>query len=221
MPSIGQSRDGVWGAGARVFFVVLVVACVHGRSHALMVRSVGLDELTAAADRVFIGRCVESRDVAGGLGGLPVTETTFAVVQWLKPHVHASTSAGTASHGPHTGAARITVRQLARAPGLGSITRCAGGQEALLFLHPDAPSGLTSPVGLEQGVFAIVRRPVGGGPDLAVSEVGPHVFARRAGPSARRHGQTLPAQDPGPGGRAAVALDLLVVEILRLAGAPE
>ena len=37
-----------------------------------------------------------------------------------------------------------------------------GGQEVLLFLHADSSKGLTSPVGLQQGVFAVGKQEGGG-----------------------------------------------------------
>jgi hypothetical protein len=89
------------------------------------------------------------------------------------------------------------------------------GQEVLLFLHGEGATGLTSPVGMAQGVFTLVRRPPGGGPDLAVRGYGP--------PRAGRLG-ALPQRALGAGGgdgegrppASAVELDALLDAIRHL-----
>ena len=176
------------------------------RADALSVRALGLDELAGAADRIFVGRCLARREIPAGPGSLAAVETTFTVTEWVKR-----------SRRPAADDEVLTVRQIA---GLDREMgpRFAPGQEVLLFLHAEGPSGLTSPVGMGQGAFVVLRRPRQDGPDLAVTEAGAHVFARSAsaGHTASRHRLVL--EDAGERGRTAVPLDALLVEIRALVG---
>jgi len=97
-------------------------------------------ELVRRADRIVHARCVGVR--AGPADGGPANvEVTFAVIEGLK----------------RVSADRLVIRQLRTAPGLGPTTGFAVGDEVLLFLRADGPSGLTSPVGFAQGVFRVTR----------------------------------------------------------------
>ena len=128
-----------------------------------------LEEMTATADRIFLGRCVaavETEDtIAQGI--LPVTRYTFEVERVIK---------GSLSR-------RITFQQLGhpsrRALGKGGEMTMHGeavradtfihgmseyrvGDRLILFLIPDYMGGkVTYPVGLYQGAFEVSRMPSG------------------------------------------------------------
>jgi len=104
---------------------------------AMTVRALSLEELSRRADRIFVGTCVEVRQ-ARSESGQPITEITFRIVEPIK---------GVSGD-------RIMIRQL----GGQLIPGYSVGQEVLLFLHPESPAGLTSPVGLGQGIFTILRQ---------------------------------------------------------------
>jgi hypothetical protein len=130
--------------GLRVVVALLAVG-VAATSRATMVRELTLPELVAHADRIVRGRCLDVRETTDAASGLPVSEITFAVAETLK--------------GPE--ASQLVFRQLGdqRHPGPGPVF--VVGEDAVLFLPREGPSGLTAPVGLEQGKIPIV--PTGDG----------------------------------------------------------
>ncbi len=106
---------------------------------ATMVRELTLPELVARADRIVRGRCLDVREATDPRSGLPVTEITFAVAETVK--------------GPET--ARLVFRQLGDRSHPGPGPSFAVGEDALLFLGREGPTGLTAPIGLEQGRMPI------------------------------------------------------------------
>lgn len=182
---------------------------------ALSVRTLTLEELVTRSRTIFVGRCVAVREVEKGWAGLPVTEAEFSVAESVKSDA--------APAGPRAGASpvvagsttgnRVRVRQISgrAVPGLG--TRFQVGQEVLLFLHGDSTTGLTSPVGMAQGVFTIIRAARDGGSDLAVRGYGPPrttslgALPQRTAAAGERRGASA-----GP----AVELDSLLAAIRRL-----
>jgi len=108
---------------------------------ATSVTTVNLAEMVRNADRVFYGRCVSTRQSVERETGMAIVEYEFEVLEGLK--------------GVRAGET-VTIRQLdgekasLRLPGLPSYRK---GQELLLFLHGDSRLGLTSPVGMAQGLF--------------------------------------------------------------------
>lgn len=112
---------------------------------ATTVRTLHLGEMVALAGRVFQGRCVAVERDAGGVLGVPVYRYQFEVLEGVK--------------GTRPGE-RVEIRQAALpgAPGLPGLPRYRVGQELILFLHVESRVGLTSPVGLGQGVFQVFRQ---------------------------------------------------------------
>ncbi|MFQ5740744.1 MAG: hypothetical protein ACE5JX_17210 [Acidobacteriota bacterium] len=112
---------------------------------ATSVRTVNMADMVRYADRVFRGRClsVTRTDAVAGFAAL---EYTFEIVEGIK--------------GVRTGDT-IVFRQVQSGRGtLGAIPgipHYQSGQEIVLFLHADSRIGLTSPVGLSQGVFRLRR----------------------------------------------------------------
>ncbi len=113
---------------------------------ATSVRTVNLEEMVNLAERVFYGRCLSVKPTSHPIG-MAVSEYTFQVLEAVK--------------GVRPGQ-KIVFRQV-DATGRGLLPGIIGmpvyrkGREILLFLHGDSQVGLTSPVGLSQGVFAVVR----------------------------------------------------------------
>lgn len=103
------------------------------------VRLVNLVEMVYLADRIFVGKCVSSEEIVDPVLQLPVTEHRFVVQQGIK--------------GVDVGA-EILVRQLSQISG---TTRHRKGERLLIFLHGDSRVGLTSPVGMGQGIFQLAK----------------------------------------------------------------
>lgn len=125
-------------------------------SSALSVLQLNLEQLTALADRIFVGKCssvVDSYDREGR----PIQIVTYDVEEVLKG----------------SPARRITFRQLR--PNMEEVMRSDGstatvqrvmhdlpsyqpGEEAVVFLSDEGPLGLTAPIGLQQGKFTIRQK---------------------------------------------------------------
>ena len=103
------------------------------------VRVVNLVEMVSLADRIFLGQCVSFEDVVDPVLQMPVTEYRFVVQQGIK--------------GVGTGE-EILVRQIG---GIFDIPRYQKGERLLIFLHVDSQLGLTSPVGMGQGIFQVEK----------------------------------------------------------------
>lgn len=114
------------------------------QARASQVRLLTLEEMTGRAARIFAGRCLRVKAVEAGAHGIPMMEVTFEVHQSLKGDARGT----------------VTVRQPGRVgqrgggiPGLPSFR---AGEEVLLFLYGESPSGNSSPVGLGQGKFTVL-----------------------------------------------------------------
>ena len=102
------------------------------------VRSLNLEELTGRADRIFTGRCLSVRSIPHPQLGA-VEQVTFEVEESIKGHL----------------GSRLTIRVLPSTLGAPSSFRFTEGERVLLFLYRDSELGLTSPVAMGQGRFAI------------------------------------------------------------------
>jgi hypothetical protein len=137
-------------------------------AHHAVLRS-NLEEMTVAADRVFLGKCVAanetSRMIAQGM--LPVTDYTFQVERAIKgnlPAVITFTQLGHAAK-PATGkGGEITMHGQAVTPAtfIHGMGEYAIGERLLLFLVPQSKEGnLTHPVGMDQGAFHVTTLQAG------------------------------------------------------------
>jgi hypothetical protein len=213
--SIGRVRR----PGVRTLLVlaltVMPVLALPPVARALTVRTLTLEELVSNARTILVGRCVSIREVGSGWAGLPISEAEFAVGELVKTDRPVGRKRGRADAAPAvTGSRteeRVRVRQIAGSAMPGVVPQFEVGQEVLLFLHGEGRTGLTSPVGLAQGIFTIVRMRRGRGADLAVRGYGvPHttslgILPQRTAPGG--HGASL-----GP----AVELDSLLGAVRRL-----
>ena len=130
--------------------LLVLIFFLAGTSLGISVRSVNLDELVGLSERVFLGRVAGVKSSFDSRIGINITSYTFVVTEGLK--------------GVRTGDT-IQVRQVGGPAGTPSpvagLPVYRKGQEILLFLHGDSRLGLTSPVGLLQGVFREVKMPDG------------------------------------------------------------
>jgi hypothetical protein len=132
----------VWEACrfVRIRLALLIICVLAMPARAVTVRALSLDELLAHAGRVVHARCASVTPEQVLPSGVPVVEITLAVEETLKGDA----------------AERLVIRQAAgRLSGV--LPTCRVGDELLLFLHAPSRLGLTSPVGLGQGYFRIVR----------------------------------------------------------------
>ncbi|MGQ9591104.1 MAG: hypothetical protein ACUVYA_12515 [Planctomycetota bacterium] len=138
---------------------------------ATIVAPLDFGELHRRSGRLFHGRCVSRREVFDG-GTVPHTEYVFEVVEGVKgcrgpdgapAKTVAFRHAGTRSGAPRPDGLEVPPLRL-------GVPEYEPGEEVVLFLTREAPSGLCAPVGLAQGVFrvkrsegkATVRAPFGG-----------------------------------------------------------
>ena len=114
---------------------------------ATSVRAIELDELVGGSYQIFLGRVVAIDQ--GTVPGFhrPYVQYTFAVSDWVK--------GGSGQ--------TLQIRQLGRSgvallPGLPVYKK---GQETLLFVHKPSAIGLTSPVGMQQGLYPVEKDSAG------------------------------------------------------------
>lgn len=129
-----------WGA----FFAVL--AMMTGAGIATSVRMLNLVEMVQLSDRIFWGVCLDAQQKTDSATGLTLMEYTFRVERGLK--------------GVKNGD-QVVFRQFqaaqGRSMGIPGLPRYSKGNEWLIFLHGDSRIGLTSPVGMEQGLFRLEK----------------------------------------------------------------
>ena len=151
-----------------VVFLILSLSGPAGAHHAVL-RS-NLEEMTVAADRVFLGTCIAvqetERMIAQGM--MPVTDYTFQVERAIKgnlPSVVTFTQLGHAAR-PATGkGGEITMHGQAVTPAslIHGMSQYSIGERMILFLVPESKSGkLTHPIGMDQGAFHVTTLETGG-----------------------------------------------------------
>ncbi|MEE8585083.1 MAG: hypothetical protein V3T83_09555 [Acidobacteriota bacterium] len=113
---------------------------------ATRVRMLNLVEMVQLSDRIFWGVCLDAQSKDDPDTGLTMMEYTFQVQRGFK--------------GVQAGE-RVVFRQFqaasGRIMGIPGLPRYNKGNEWLIFLHGDSRIGLTSPVGMEQGLFRLER----------------------------------------------------------------
>ncbi len=120
---------------------LMVVVGLQEAAPAISVETVNLQRMVGMADRIFYGRCLEAVESVESQLGLPVVRYRFQVLEALKGAVTGEVVEFRQLSGSN--------RQIA-IPGMPGFRK---GQLALVFLRPDSRLGLTSPVGLIQGIF--------------------------------------------------------------------
>jgi len=162
-----------------VCWIAAILLLWFSRLGAISVDRINLFEMVRTADRIFWGRCLEAEAGREPSTGLPVTTYTFEVLRGIKGARTGTSIRFQQLSGGGTGAIR----------GLPEFSR---GQEILLFLYPDSKLGLTSPVGLVQGMFRVGK---GGRRDGTVlNRVGNSNLLHRAS-SGQIRGSTLSSEE--------------------------
>jgi hypothetical protein len=152
----------------RLFSIlVLVLGLSISTGHATMVLSVNLDQMSQIADRIVLVRVLSS-DNGSDENGRWSNFVTFFVEEAFKGDV--------------TVGSILKIKQVSQKPREGQdgsvvmgtlfrgLPQYKEGEEALLFLNGDSAIGFTSPVGLGQGAFRVMKDEFGG--QMLVNDVG-------------------------------------------------
>ena len=134
----------------------LLVLLMAAGAHATTVLRLSAEQVDALAKRIVEGRCVETREARVGLQQLSVTEYVFAVECVVKGD-------GLAEELRQSGGLLI-VRQVGGPKATGSFTIVGlpayePGKRYRLALNGESTLGLTSPVGMGQGVRLLTTDP--------------------------------------------------------------
>ena len=147
-----------------VMLSALVAAlCLASPAAATTVLRLSPDQVESLAQRIIEGRCVEVRAATAPGTSLAATESIFVVENVLKGD-------GLAECVQRDGG-RLIVRQLS---GVVGMPRYEVGQRYRLALNGDSAIGLTSPVGMGQGVTRL--------PDVASPATTPPLTSTGAQP---------------------------------------
>jgi hypothetical protein len=179
-PSLALSclvrRSAPWKAAA--MFLLLLFA-FPALSLAVRVRPINLEEMTRRADRIFSGRVAGVRIARDPDLDQQVTYVTLVPHRVEKGDVRGSLLI------------KILGEQDADAPrgrATEGIPVFRKGEELILFLYGDSPHGLTSPVGLGQGKFSVLRDKEGN--PLAFNQfANEHLFRGLSSDALRRLGK--------------------------------
>jgi len=133
-----------------------------------MVLRFNLEEMTATADRIFLGKCVavEEGEDTIAQGTLPVTTYTFEVERAIKgrvPRLLTFQQLGHTTKGKLAKQGGMTMHGRAVTPeSFHGMSEYAVGDRQVLFLIPNYLGGkVTYPVGLYQGAFLVSTMPSG------------------------------------------------------------
>ena len=141
---------------------------------ATKVVALGIEEIVARADRIFVGTCVEARGETDPEHGIVVTRYTFSVSRPVKGQV-----GGTVTFRQYGGRAgkRRTV--------IDGLPVYRPGEEVVLFLKPDSEWGLTSPVGIFQGRYGVATDAASGRKAVVQDLYAPHLSGEALSRAAR------------------------------------
>jgi hypothetical protein len=147
--------------------VVLLSSVVTIDAHHAVLRF-NLEEMTATADRIFVGRClaVEETEEMIAQGMLPVTISTFEVERAIKGRLPRQITVRQLGHAARrvnkSGGITMHGRAVSPKTFLHGMTGSKVGDRMVLFLIPDYMGGkVTYPVGLYQGAFFVSDMPSG------------------------------------------------------------
>lgn len=155
-------------------FIALLLFFAGETSHAVKVVAVGIEEMAARADRIFVGRCVEARGEVDAAHGVSVTRYTFSVSRSVKGQVGGTVTFR--QYGGQVGKRRTAVVGV-------PVYRL--GEEVVLFLKPDSEWGLTSPVGVFQGRYGVATDAASGRKTVIQDPFAPHLSGEALSRTAR------------------------------------
>ena len=161
--------QGLIRSAASIIAALLMLAQATSIDAHHMVLRFNLEEMSATADRVFLGRCVDVEEaeelIAQGI--LPVTHYTFEVERAIKGKLPRRLTFSQLGHPARHALGKggeITVHGRTATPDtfIHGMSEYRIGERFILFLIPNYMGGkLTYPVGLDQGAFAVSRMPSG------------------------------------------------------------
>jgi hypothetical protein len=141
--------------------ILLIGAVPSGIAHHMVVR-VNLEEMTARADRIFVGQCVAVKESFQMIaqGNMPVTVYSFEVEQAIKGNLPKRLTFTQLGHAQPVKARGGQVTMHGQPIGADTLLHGANyyqiGDHVLIFLVPNYLDGkVTQPVGLYQGAFRI------------------------------------------------------------------
>jgi hypothetical protein len=129
---------------------LVALLVVAAPAHATLVLPQNLENLEAQAGQIFAGVCT-NRSAEIDDSGIPVRRFTFRVTE----AVRCRAAVGETIEVRHFG--NGVPNEHGYAMHIPGIPDYRVGQEVLLFLNPPSTIGLTAPVGLSQGLFAVKR----------------------------------------------------------------
>jgi len=151
---------------------IVALAMLHSPSsmnahHAVL--RFNLEEMTATADRIFVGRClaVDETEEMIAQGMMPVTRYTFEVERAVKGKLPGQITFRQLGHPAHRALGKgreMTAHGEAVTPStfFHGMSQYGVGDRVFLFLIPNYLGGkVTYPVGLYQGAFYVSRMPSG------------------------------------------------------------
>jgi len=157
------------GLVASIVIVVSMLAlyCPVDAHH--MVLRFNVEEMTATADRIFLGRCidVEETEELIAQGMLPVTRYTFEVERAIKGRLPRRLTFSQLGHPAKRATGKggeVTMHGRIVTPDtfIHGMSEYRIGDRLVLFLIPNYLGGkVTYPVGLDQGAFLVSRMPSG------------------------------------------------------------
>jgi hypothetical protein len=133
-----------------VLLTIVSIGMIAAHARASMVLAQNLEGLESQAQLIFVGVCT-SRTTYLDAGGLPVNMFTFDIIEPVKGDLRKGSRIKVRHFGNGVPDAR------GRATVIAGLPTYAVGREVLLFLNPPGRIGLTTPVGLSQGLFSVVR----------------------------------------------------------------
>lgn len=174
--------------GIRIVGTVLALVSVlcPRQAAATSVRPVNLEEMTARASRIVLGRCADIVEIRDPASGLLVSRATFAVDRVVKGGVGSTLTVTTP---------RFDRDRPGDSGALDDLTY-RRGEEVLLFLYGDSAMGFASPVGLGQGRFELIRDKQGRA--MLVNATGNRYVFRGLTSDARRR-ISIPGSQDEPG----------------------
>lgn len=138
------------------FVLLMFIAPAFARASSIV--PVDLDKMSRKAGKIFYGRCIDVQ-VGKDENGALATMITYEVIRGVK-----DADASTVSFKVFGNATSDGTGQSVTTVGMTSFYP---GREDVLFLYKESPWGFTSPVGLWQGDFSVVRSNTG--PRLAMA----------------------------------------------------
>jgi hypothetical protein len=162
-----SARYGKLASLAFAALAVLLSPYAMDAHHAVL--RFNLEEMTATADRIFVGRCLAVDEIEEMIaqGMMPVTRYTFEVERAVKGKLPGRITFRQLGHPAHRAFGKGGEMTM-HGDGVTSSTFIHGmieyrvGDRVLLFLIPNYLGGkVTYPVGLYQGAFLVSRMPSG------------------------------------------------------------